>query len=181
MPRNINMPSTITFGVYTYVLDIFLSMFYALSIVTVSVVGYKFGAGEFEEIKSVGKNGTLLVLVSGVVMTAAAMGTADKIAWLYLGSDAAAWELTTEVLRLCSLAFLLYGVALLVSAFFTGLEESTTSAVIAVTQSLALPAIFIFLLPELFGAGAIWLSIPASTLVASILAMVLMARKWKRL
>ena len=76
--------------------------------------------------------------------------------------------------------FLLYGFNLFVSAFFTGMEKSSLSALIAFMQSLIMPIFFILMLPELFGANSIWFSTFVATLITAILAVKLLLKYYRR-
>lgn len=164
-------------GVYSYVNEIFLSVFIALSTTTVTVVGYKYGAGDFDEIRDLMKKNVVLTLVFGLIMTSAGIFLADDIAGLYLGYDPEAHAFATGALKICALEFFLCGFCIVTSGFFTGLGRGTISAILALCQSLIAPIIFIYLLPELFGAESIWYAAPAATVVGAILGVVFLVKK----
>lgn len=165
------------FGVYAYVNEIFLSIFFAISATSITLVGYNYGRKNFEELKSLRRNNIILTLSLGVILTAAAFLFSDEIAYFYLGYDPASYELTIKVLRTCSLMFLLYGFNIFVSAYFTGIEESSLSAAMALLQSLIMPVTLILVLPEIFGADAIWFSLPLASLVTALFAVFLLIKK----
>lgn len=164
-------------GVHSYVSEVFLSVFFALNTTTVTVVGYKYGAGDFESIRDLMKKNIVLTLVLGVLMTSAGVFLADDIAYLYLGYDPEAHAFAARALRICALEFFLYGFCLVTSGFFTGLDRGTISATLALCQSLIAPIIFIYLLPALFGAENIWYAAPAATVVGAILGTAFLANK----
>lgn len=168
------------FGVFSYVNEVFLSIFFALSTATVTLVGFNYGRRNFSEIKSLTKRFSAMTITFGVLMTACATIFSEEIAKIYVGYDENAYKLTITVLKTCSLMFLLYGFNLFVSAFFTGMEKSTLSAIIAFMQSLIMPIFFILLLPELFGANSIWFSTFFATLMTSILALRLLLKHFRR-
>lgn len=113
-------------------------------------------------------------------MTGCAIIFSEEIAKIYVGYDEAAYEMTITALQACSLMFLLYGFSLFVSAFFTGMERGSLSALIAFMQTLIMPIFFILVLPELFGANAIWFSEPLAILVTAILAARLLLKYFRR-
>ena len=168
-------------GVHSYVSEVFLSVFFALNTTTVTVVGYKYGAGDFDGIRDLMKKNIVLTLVMGFIMTVAGVSLADEIATLYLGYDPEAHAFATRALRICALEFFLYGFCLVTSGFFTGLDRGTISAVIAVCQSLIAPIIFIYLFPVLFGADNIWYAAPAATVVGAILGTAFLIKKMPQL
>ena len=166
----------VAIGVYSYVSEIFLSVFFALSTTTVTVVGYKYGAEDFEGIRDFLKKTFVLTLCFGAVMTAAGIFFAPEIAELYVGYDREAWELTAWALKICSLGFFLYGFNIVAAGFFTGMEEGTKSATLAFFQSLAAPIACIYLLPKFFGPESIWFSTPIANVLAAILSVCFLAR-----
>ncbi len=157
------------FGVYSYVNEVFLSIFFALSTATVTLVGFNYGRQNFSEIRSLIKKFSVMTITFGVLMTACVMIFSEEIAKIYVGYDEVAYKMTVTVLQTCSLMFLLFGFNIFVSAFFTGIEQSSFSALIAFMQSMIMPIFFILLLPELFGANSIWFSTPLAILVTAIL------------
>ena len=168
------------FGVFSYVNEVFLSIFFALSTATVTLVGFNYGRRNFSEIRSLIKKISAMTITFGVLMTACATIFSEEIAKIYVGYDENAYKMTITVLKTCSLMFLLYGFNLFVSAFFTGMEKSTLSAIIAFMQSLIMPIFFILLLPELFGANSIWFSTFFATLMTAILALRLLLKHFRR-
>lgn len=168
------------FGVFSYVNEVFLSIFFALSTTTVTLVGFNYGRRNFSEIRSLVKKNAVMTIVFGVLMTSCAMIFSEEIAKIYVGYDEAAYEMTITALQTCSLMFLLYGFSLFVSAFFTGMERGSLSALIAFMQTLIMPMFFILVLPELFGANAIWFSEPLAILMTAILAARLLLKYFRR-
>ena len=145
-----------------------------------TLVGFNYGRRNFSEIKSLTKRFSAMTITFGVLMTACATIFSEEIAKIYVGYDENAYKMTITVLKTCSLMFLLYGFNLFVSAFFTGMEKSTLSAIIAFMQSLIMPIFFILLLPELFGANSIWFSTFFATLMTTILALRLLLKHFRR-
>ena len=168
------------FGVYSYVNEVFLSILFALSTAAVTLVGFNYGRRNFSEIRSLVKKFSTMTITFGVLMTVCVMIFSEEIAKIYVGYDEVAYKMTITVLQTCSLMFLLFGFNIFVSAFFTGIEQSSFSALIAFMQSLIMPIFFILLLPELFGANSIWFSAPLAILVTAILAMRLLLKYYRR-
>ncbi len=168
-------------GIHSYVSEVFLSFFFAINTTTVTVIGYKYGARDFDGIRGFMKKNIVLTLALGVIMTSIAIFLADDIAALYLGYDPEAQVFAAEALKICSLEFFLYGFCLVTAGFFTGLERGTISAIIALCQSLIAPIVFIYLFPILLGVENIWYAAPAATVVGAILGTAFLARKWAKL
>lgn len=113
----------------------------------------------------------------GVIMTLAAWLLSKGIAGVFLGYDEEARVLTRQVLRICSLRFLIYGFNIFVSSYYTGLQKGTISAILAFLESLIMPVLSILILPELFGIHLIWFTLPAASLVTAVVSALLLVKK----
>ena len=75
--------------------------------------------------------------------------------------------LTTRGFRIYSLSFLLMGVNIFASSFFTALSNGPVSAAISFLRTLVFQAAAIFLLPLLIpGADGVWLAVGTAELLA---------------
>ena len=73
-------------------------------------------------------------------------------------------------LRYMAFMFILGGITVYASAFYTGLNDGTSSLVLAGIRSFALPLLLALALPPLFGLRGIWLTNPvAEVLTAAVL------------
>ncbi len=164
-------------GVYNYVIELFMAVFFGISSTMVTVVGYQYGAKNRKELDSLTRTGSLLSVGLGVAMCLLCAAFAGPIAGVYLGYDDAARGLAMQALRISSMACLFYGFNLVVSSVFTGLGDGLASALIAVCESLAAPVAMVCLVPALFGANAIWYATPLASLITAILCAAML--KWR--
>lgn len=167
-------------GVFTYVIEVFVTVFLGVSETTVTVVGYKYGEKDRKGIHDILKNGIGLMLAAGVVAGILCLAFASPFAGLYLGYSDEAFQLAVRVLRISSFACLFYGLVLYCSSFFTGLGDGTSSMVISACMSVVGPIAMIYILPSLFGPDAIWFSTTASTVLAALLCVALLRTRYVR-
>ena len=88
------------FGVFSYVNEVFLSIFFALSTATVTLVGFNYGRGNFSEIRSLVKKNAAMTIVLGVIMATCGVIFSEEIAKIYVGYDEAAYVLHGHGARL---------------------------------------------------------------------------------
>ncbi len=150
------------YGVIMYVSFIFMAFFFGYSIAVTPVVGYHYGAENHFELKSLLKKSLTITLISSLVMTVSSIALASPIARIFVGYDAELCEMTVNALRLYALSFLVCGFNIFGSAFFTGLNNGTASALISFLRTLVLQVAAVLLLPELLGIDGIWLAITAA-------------------
>ena len=147
------------YGVIMYVSFIFMAFFFGYSIAVTPVVGYHYGAQNRGELKSLLKKSLTLTLIASLAMTFFSIVLASPIARIFVGYDEALCEMTVNALRLYSLSFLVCGFNIFGSAFFTGLNNGTASALISFLRTLVIQVAAVLLLPELLGIDGIWLAI----------------------
>ena len=168
-------------GVYSYVVEFFMAVFFGIASTSITVVGYKYGEKNKKELESLLRKTTVLTFGLGVMMYLSFALLARPIAGFYIGYDDAAFELTARVLRISSMGCLTAGFVVFSSSFFTGLEDGRTSAIIAGCNSLVLPVGMAFLLPAMFGAEAIWYAFPVASFITAILCVFFLRTQYPRL
>ncbi|MDE7112962.1 MAG: MATE family efflux transporter, partial [Acetatifactor sp.] len=147
------------YGVIMYVSFIFMAVFFGYSVGINPVVGYHFGAGNKEELKSLLRKSLILTLVVGIAMTVAAELLALPFAKLYVGYDLELCKMTEIGMRYYSFSFLICGFNIFASAFFTGLNNGLVSALISFLRTLVIQVAAIFILPVFFDIEGIWMAI----------------------
>lgn len=164
------------YGVLMYVNIVFMAFFFGYSIAVTPVVGYHFGAQNHAELESLLKKSLTLTLAVSLLMTAAAIVLASPIAMLFVSYDASLLAMTTNALRLYGLSFLVCGFNIFGSAFFTGLNDGTASALISFLRTLVFQVAAILLLPRWLEIDGIWLAVAAAEAVTLLVTLALLIR-----
>lgn len=118
--------------------------------------------------------------VTGIVMTLLAEFCNAPLVRVFAGYDAALSAMTCQGFRLYALAFLMMGVNIWSSAFFTALNNGVVSAAISFLRTLLFQTAAILLLPLLFGMKGIWLAIVAAELPGLLVSVIFLAWDRKR-
>ena len=115
------------------------------------------------------KKSMTIVVTAGIVIALIAQVLARPLSVIFVGYDEALLELTVHAFRIYSLHFIVTGINIFASEFFTALNNGPVSATISLTRTLVLESSCVILLPFLFGIDVIWWAV----LVAESLAMIL--------
>ena len=172
-------PGVAAYSVIMYIGYIFAAIFIGYNLTVAPVVSYNYGAGDTDELHSLLTKSFKLLFVLGICMTIAAELIVHPAAVLFVGYDSEIVKLTTHAERIYMLSFILSGLNMFTSAWFTGLGNGVVSAVAAFTRSLVFELGFVFLLPAIFGADGIWYSVVVTEFLALILC-VLLLKKFKK-
>ena len=160
------------YAVSEYVGGLFIAVFYGISMSMVPVVGYQLGQKNIGELRSLRKNGMILMGILGVAMAGLGFGLADPISRIFVGYNEALTTLSVQALRIISFSYLLNGITTYSSSYFTGLNQGTASLAIAAVKGFVGPLAAVFLLPLVMGAKGLWYSTPAAEVLALLTALV---------
>ena len=159
------------YGVLMYVQFIFVAIYVGYSIGCAPVVSYSYGASNLIEMKNILRKSMILMGVAGVVLTGAAIGLSVPLAHLFVGYDQGLYELTTHAFRLFAASFLLAGMNIYLSSFFTALNNGLVSAVISFLRTLIFQVSAILLLPLIWNQDGIWWSVAAAEACAFVISL----------
>ncbi len=149
----------VAFGIIMYVSFIFSGTYLGYSIGTSPIIGYHYGAGNKDELKSLLKKSFKLILITSIVMTGLAELLSKLLASIFVSYDEGLLEMTTNAIRLFSLSYIISGFNIFSSSFFTALNNGFVSAAISFLRTLVFQVVMIFLLPAIWGINGIWLAV----------------------
>ena len=111
------------YGIVNYVGFIFIAVFIGYAIGVAPIVGYHYGAENRGELHNVRKKSMTITSLLGIAMMLIAVVFAVPLSSIFTHGDQELLDLTVRGLRLYSLCFLLVGVNIFVSSFFTALSH----------------------------------------------------------
>ena len=168
------------YGVIMYVNFVFLAIFFGFSIASAPVFSYHFGADNKAELKSLFRKSMTIVVIFGVVLAGASQLLTVPLSKLFVGDYQGLYEMTVRGMRLFAISFLVQGINIFGSAFFTALNDGLVSAVLSFGRTLVFQVSAVFLLPLLLGLDGIWLAVVAAELLALVVTVVFFAAKRKK-
>lgn len=168
------------YGVLMYVNFLFLAVFIGYSVGTAPVVSFNFGAKNVSELKNVFYKSLKILALVAVVMFCASEILARPLAAVFVGYDAGLTELTVSGFRIFSFSFLLAGIPIYGSSFFTALNDGFVSAAISFLRTVVFETAAVLILPLCFGINGVWFSLVAAEFVAALVTVSFYAAKRKK-
>lgn len=168
------------YGVIMYINFIFMAIFLGYSIGSAPIVSYHYGAQNHAELKNLFKKSLLLVCGAGIILTVLAEVFSGPLVGIFVSYDAGLFEMTRHGFRLYALAFLMMGVNVWGSAFFTALNNGAVSAAISFLRTLVFQVSAVLVLPLLLGVNGIWLAVVAAEALALAVTISFLVAKRKR-
>lgn len=146
------------YGAIMYVAFIFVAVFIGYSVGSAPVIGFHYGAQTPGELKNVLKKSLLLLEIAGVAMFLMAMLLAAPLSEVFVGYDKRLYEMTLRGFRFFAFTYLISGINIFASSFFTALSNGAVSAAISFLRTLVFQIICVIGLPLLWGLDGIWAS-----------------------
>lgn len=168
------------YGTLMYIQFIFIAVFIGYTIGTAPVISYHYGAQNHGELKSLLRKSFILMGTAGAIMMILAQALAGPLSKIFVGYDAELFEMTKHAFRLFSFSFLLAGVNIFASAFFTALNNGGISAAISFLRTLVFQVLSVLILPIFFDLDGIWWAITVAEVLASVISLTFLIAKRKK-
>ena len=156
------------YGVLMNVGFLFGAVFLGFAVGTAPIFSYQYEKENYEELHSSFFKSALSVVLMGFVLYGIALCIEGPFATLFFSNDELVLEMTEKAFSLHSLSYMVMGLAVFTSAFFTALHNSRVSAFISFLRTLLFEVLAILLLPHFFDLNGVW----AASLTAELLALV---------
>ena len=142
------------------------------------IVGYNYGARKLERVKK--------VLKLGIIAAASVTTTGFIVAQFFPGfviswftTDKILLEVAEQGIRVVLVAFPIVGFQMVISSFFQSIGKAKLSIFLSLTRQLIFLLPMLIILPQFKGAMGVWMSMPISDCVATILATILIIRQMR--
>lgn len=158
------------FGILNRILILFVMLVMGLTQGMQPIVGYNYGAQQFDRVKQALKYG---VITGGLITTAGFLAGqfAPELVARMFTSDAGLIALSVEGMHLTTLVFPLVGIQIVVGNFFQSIGRAKLSIFLSLTRQLLFFAPCLLILPHFFELKGIWISLPVSDALSFVTSM----------
>ncbi len=165
------------FGAIMYSSYVFVSAFLGYSMAVVPIVGCNYGAQNHAELKNIFRKSLVILCSMGFILFLVAEALAKPIAMIFVSYDAELLAETVHGARIYALMYLVAGINIFGTSFFTALNNGLVSGFLAVARTMVLEVGALLILSRLFGLEGIW----ASAFVSETLMMLVTICTFRRL
>ena len=169
------------FSIIGYVGTVIMAITIGISQAMQPIVSYNYGAKENKRVLEMLKLSLGVVFVIGVITTLVMFNFARPLISLFTKGDIGLLDMTTNAARIYSLAFMLSGINIMSSAYFTAIENAKVSALISILRGLIMVVIGIYTLPLAFGINGIWMAVPFAEIITLGVALAYLLGSKKKL
>ncbi len=168
------------YGVVMYTQMIFFAIYIGYAVGTSPIVSYHYGSGNHGEMRSLLRKSLLLMAGTGILMMLSAQVSASVLSSIFVGYDRELLEITEHAFVIFACSYLLSGVNIYASSFFTALNNGGISAAISFMRTLVFQTGAVLLLPLLLGIDGIWWAVTLSEVMACLISTVFLVVKRKK-
>lgn len=168
------------YGIIMYVGFLFVGTYMGYSVGTVPTIGYHYGAGNKDELKSLLSKSLKLLGIIAIIMTGLAEILAKPLASIFVSYDKELLEITINAIRLYSLSYIISWFNIFTSSFFIALNNGFISALISFLRTLLFQVAMILILPAVWGINGIWLSVVVAELLAIVVSIICIVANRKK-
>lgn len=147
--------------VMQYVNFVFIAVMIGFSVGVAPVVGFHYGAKNTDELKGLFRRCMTFIVASCVGMFVLSEAVAYPLINIFT-DHASLFEMTLYGFRIFALSFLVVGVNIFASAFFTALCNGLVSAGISFARTIVFEAGAVLLLPIAFDLNGVWMALPVA-------------------
>lgn len=144
------------YGAIMYVNFIFLAIFFGYSVGSAPLISYNYGAGNHEELQNLFKKSLTLVGIWGIMQFIVSHLIASPLSQVFVGYDETLLSLTVHGFKIYSIAYLICGINVFGSAFFTALNNGLLSALLSFLRTLVFQVSCVMILPLILEIDGIW-------------------------
>lgn len=178
--RIIGEAGVAAFSVMMYVDFIFLGTFFGFSVGSAPVISYHYGAGNNSELKNIFKKSMIIIGSVSIAMLCISQLMARILCQIFVGYNPELMSLTLHGFRLFALNYIISGINVYSSAFFTALCNGKISALLSFMRAFVLRGGMVLLLPLIFGTDGIWLSVAFAEILGAVLSVYFFVTKRKQ-
>ena len=178
--RYIGEDGVSAYGVLMYVQFVFVAIDIGYAIGCAPIISFHYGAGNHAELKNMLRKSSILMGLSGVVLSVLSYVCAAPLSKIFVGYDEGLMALTVHAFRLLSPSFLLAGFCIFISSFFTALNDGLTSAIVSFLRTLVFRTGCVIVMPMLWDVDGIWWSMLTADALAFVVSVAFVVGKRKK-
>jgi Na+-driven multidrug efflux pump len=149
-------------SIVMYMFFLLSSLYIGLCMGVSPVISFNFGSKNFEKIRELLSMSMQLTLLIAVLSFGIGMFYGDVLVLLFAKGQDQVITLAEEGMMIVAASFLINGINILGSAFFTSVNNGKISALMSALRTFVFTLGFAAVLPLFMGMDGVWLSIPAA-------------------
>jgi putative MATE family efflux protein len=168
-------------GILTPLFMLFAMPVFGLNQGAQPIIGYNYGAQRFDRVKKTLE--TAILAATGLTLTgfALAMAAPGQIVRLFAPGDPVLVELGSHAIRISMLMFPMVGFQIVGASYFQAVGKPAQAMLLSLSRQVLLLIPVVMILPRFFGLNGVWIALPTTDLVSSLLTAIWLALELRHL
>lgn len=168
------------FSIINYIAQVGYMVLFGISDGVRPIISYNYGAENEERVNKTLKASIIVNLLIGIIIFIVMEMFSQPLINVFLKDVKSVLEMATTGAKIYGIAFLFNGVNILISSYFTAIDDPMSSIIVAASRGLLFIAVGIFILPYIFGINGIWGSIVFAEVITIIICFKLLKNRIKK-
>lgn len=146
-------------SIITYMYYFFIAVYFGITVGVSPIISYNFGAKNKDKINESLRYSFITVAWTSILIFLVSIMCGKYLIGMFT-TDIDVYYIASYGIKLFSWGFLMIGLNVFISGYFTAIGNGKVSAIISILRSLIFVTIAVAVLPKFIGISGIWLSIP---------------------
>ncbi|MCC3868047.1 MATE family efflux transporter [Terrisporobacter mayombei] len=147
------------FSIINYIAQVGYMVLFGIADGVRPIISYNYGADNEDRVNKTLRTSIIANLVIGGIIFIVMEIFSEPLINVFLKDGKSVLEMATAGARIYGIAFLFNGINILISSYFTAIDDPKSSIIVAVSRGILFITVGIFILPYIFGINGIWGSI----------------------
>ncbi|WDV46512.1 MATE family efflux transporter [Clostridiaceae bacterium M8S5] len=173
--KKIGLHGVAAYAVALQITTISTSIFYGFAEAVQSAISFNLGANKLKRVKKLRNISIYTNFIAGIVLCLVSLIFGKGIASIFV-KEQGTIEMATYILNFYAFAFVLSGINITLTTYYTAVNSPVLSGLLATTRSLIAIIIGLVLFPMIFGDQGIWMVVIFAEITTVIMGIVCMKR-----
>lgn len=165
------------FSIINYIAQVGYMVLFGISDGIRPIISYNFGAENENRVNKTLKISIIVNIIIGAIIFIVMSTFSKQLIEIFLKDGKYVVEIASTGAKIYGIAFLFNGTNILISSYFTAIDDPKNSIIVAMSRGIVFILIGIVILPYIFGINGIWITIVFADIITILLCYRLLKNK----
>lgn len=157
-------------SIITYFYYFFASVYFGITVAAQPVISYNTGSGDRKKLKEIVHQSLVSIAIVSAALTVFSFSFAGLLVMIF-SKDPSVIAIAVPGFRIFCTSFLLCGLNIFISGYFTAIGSGGLSALVSFCRSLIFVILFLEFLPSIAGINGVWATPPMAEAATALIAV----------
>ncbi len=166
-----------SFSIINYIAQVGYMVLFGIADGVRPIISYNFGAENNHRVNKILNSSVIVNIAIGAIICIVMVVFSKPLINIFLKDGKEVLEMATIGAKIYGIAFLFNGINILISSYFTAIDDPKSSIIIAMSRGIVFIFAGIVILPYIFGVNGIWMTIVFAELITILLCFKLLNKE----